>query len=57
MLDWYFSKTNDKIWLTTAPGTRAEQFYKKAGWSAVGHTKSGEIKFEMLYDDWKTLRD
>ncbi|MGB3074125.1 MAG: GNAT family N-acetyltransferase, partial [Chitinophagales bacterium] len=33
MLDWYFAQTKDKVWLGTAPGTRAEKFYRKAGWS------------------------
>lgn len=32
MLDWYFSQTSKSIWLSTGTGTRAENFYKKAGW-------------------------
>jgi GNAT superfamily N-acetyltransferase len=52
MMDWYFTQTADTIWLGTAPGTRAEQFYRKAGWTEVGmHGK--EIKFEMSKDDWE----
>src|SRR5688572_24863671 len=31
MLDWYFSQTSKTIWLGTAPGTRAEVFYRKRG--------------------------
>jgi GNAT superfamily N-acetyltransferase len=51
MLDWYFAQTNETVWLGTAPKTRAENFYRKAGWIATGlHGK--EIKFEMTYDDW-----
>jgi len=51
MLDWYFSKTHETVWLGTAPGTRAAGFYRKAGWKEVGmHGK--ELKFEMTYTDW-----
>ena len=51
MLDWYFSQTKATVWLGTAPGTRAEIFYTKQGWSTVGmHGK--ETKFEMTFEDW-----
>ena len=51
MLDWYFSQTKEKVWLGTSPKTRAENFYRKQGWSEVGmHGK--EIKFEMTFEDW-----
>lgn len=52
MLDWYFSQTQKTVWLSTAPGTRAEKFYKKIGWSVVGTYGKGEIKFEMEFSDW-----
>lgn len=52
MLDWYFTQTKEKVWLGTAPKTRAEMFYKKTGWTEVGMHGKGEIKFEMTYDDW-----
>lgn len=52
MLDWYFSKTDTKVWLGTSPNTRAETFYRKQGWKAAGmHGK--ELKFEMTSEDWK----
>ena len=54
MLDWYFTKTKEKVWLGTAFHTRAEQFYRKAGWTAVGTHGAKEIKFEMTYNDWTT---
>jgi len=51
MLDWYFNQTLDTVWLGTAPQTRAEGFYRKAGWQEAGiHGK--EIKFEMTYHNW-----
>jgi GNAT superfamily N-acetyltransferase len=53
MLDWYFSQTDTKVWLSTATGTRAETFYRLNGWKEVGITKSGEVKFEMTYECWK----
>lgn len=53
MLQWYFSKTQTTVWLGTAPGTRAEGFYKKHGWNEVGTHGKNEIKFEMTYTDWK----
>ncbi len=55
MMNWYFNKTDADIWLSTAPGTRAESFYRRAGWRNTGMTKSGEVKFEMTSDEWKNL--
>ncbi|SOD11867.1 GNAT family N-acetyltransferase [Pedobacter xixiisoli] len=52
MLNWYFSKTEETIWLGTAPKTRAEVFYNKAGWKPTGMHGKKEIKFEMTYTDW-----
>jgi len=34
-----------RMWLTTDPGTRAEKFYRVAGWQAVGR-KGSELLFE-----------
>lgn len=53
MLNWYFSQTEKAVWLGTSPNTRAENFYRKAGWKEVGVHRDGEIKFEMSFDDWK----
>lgn len=52
MLDWYFSQTKETVWLGTAPGTRAETFYRKAGWVETGVYGKGEIKFEMSFYNW-----
>ncbi len=54
MMDWYFSQTTASIWLSTTPGTRAEQFYRKAGWIATGAYGKGEIKFEMTKQQWNS---
>ena len=55
MLDWYFTKTENKVWLGTAFNTRAEQFYRKAGWKEIGLNGTKEIKFEMSNEDWTKL--
>ena len=52
MLDWYFWQTKTTVWLGTAYNTRAEGFYRKAGWKEVGTHGPKEIKFEMRYEDW-----
>lgn len=56
MLDWYFTRTKDKVWLGTAPDTRAEKFYRNAGWREVGTHGTKEIKFEMTYNEWVNAR-
>jgi GNAT superfamily N-acetyltransferase len=56
MLDWYFSQTKETVWLGTDINTRAEKFYRKAGWTEVGLNGSNEIKFEMTYEEWINLR-
>ena len=36
----------ERMWLTTDPGTRAEAFYRAAGWNAIGH-RGSELLFEI----------
>ncbi len=52
MLHWYFAQTEQPVWLGTAPGTRAEGFYRSAGWSETGMHGKGELKFELTADQW-----
>ena len=54
MMNWYFSQTDETVWLSTSPGTRAETFYKMQGWKEAGVYGKGELKFEMKKADWKT---
>ena len=56
MLDWYFKQTQHTVWLGTAPQTRAENFYRKAGWIESGTHGKKEIKFEMNFSDWERNR-
>lgn len=53
MLDWYFSMTSKTVWLSTAPHSRAAQFYMQQGWACVGNTKQVELKFEITADRWR----
>lgn len=52
MLDWYFAQTPEPVWLSTASGTRAEEFYHRQGWRKIGRTPSGEVRFELTARDW-----
>jgi GNAT superfamily N-acetyltransferase len=54
MMDWFFSHMVSSVWLSTDPGTRAENFYRKAGWIATGTEANGEIRFELSRDGWLT---
>lgn len=56
MIDWYFTQTDKTVWLGTAPNTRAEKFYRRAGWKEIGVHGKGEIKFEMTKDNWNSLK-
>jgi GNAT superfamily N-acetyltransferase len=56
MMNWYFSQTQQTVWLGTEPGTRAEQFYLRQGWTAAGIVNKCEAKFEMTYEDWQRLQ-
>jgi ribosomal protein S18 acetylase RimI-like enzyme len=45
--DWLWSQGLTRLWLTTAPGTRAQGFYEAGGWTHAGVTEHGEIRFEL----------
>ena len=53
MLNWYFNRTKQPIWIGTSPNTRAEIFYRNYGWKEAGKQPNGEIKFKLTFDDWK----
>lgn len=52
MLYWYFEQTKTNVWLGTSPNTRAEVFYRNAGWKEISTHGKDEIKFEMTYENW-----
>ena len=43
---WLFERGAEKIWLTTAAASRAEGFYRAAGWHVAAVEPNGEIRFE-----------
>ena len=47
MVRWLFAAGHTSIWLTTDPNTRAEGFYRAAGWQEAGATADDEIRFEL----------
>ena len=54
LLTWYFAQTQETIELSTAPGTRAEEFYRRQGWREIGRTSSGEVQFELTAATWRS---
>jgi len=46
LLAWLEQHAQRPIWLSTAPGTRAEAFYRTRGWQDCGIVASGERRFE-----------
>lgn len=52
MLDWMFAADADYVWLSTEAGTRAEGFYRAAGWRYVGLEPNGEARYEMTREKW-----
>jgi GNAT superfamily N-acetyltransferase len=46
MIEWMTSQPVARWWLTTEAGTRAERFYERAGWTRIGVTGAGEVRFE-----------
>jgi len=46
-VNWLREQRCSRLWLSTAPGTRAEGFYDHVGWQRAGHTETGEVRFEL----------
>ena len=47
MVDYLFASGLQRLNLSTASGTRAQQFYIKAGWQLTKRDQHGEAFFEM----------
>ena len=47
MIDWCRSNGIKNLWLTTDGNTRAESFYRKAGWKQTGIQPNGELRFAL----------
>jgi GNAT superfamily N-acetyltransferase len=50
MVEWLFAEGVQCIWLSTAPGTRAQRFYESAGWTFCRILPDGEAYYELRRD-------
>ena len=46
MIRWLFDKGLTRVYLSTAPGTRAQSFYEATGWKFTGIDSRGEATYE-----------
>lgn len=44
MLGWATAQCISELWLTTSEATRAEKFYRMAGWKKAGKAEDGELR-------------
>jgi GNAT superfamily N-acetyltransferase len=51
MVSWLWSQGLSRLWLTTTAATRAERFYRTAGWCEMGRAEDGELRFELARPD------
>ena len=47
MVAWLWESGLERLWLTTAPATRAQSFYEAAGWRQAPHADPRELRFEL----------
>jgi GNAT superfamily N-acetyltransferase len=52
MLHWLAERGVSEVWLSTEPGTRADRFYRTAGWRFTG-IQRGEANFTMSLHEWQ----
>jgi prevent-host-death family protein len=57
MVEWLFQCGARAITLGTDAGTRAERFYRTAGWQHIGPDARGEAQFEMTRALWISVRE
>lgn len=55
MVGWLFAQGHERLDLGTQPDSRAEAFYRRAGWRPIDDTlnTAGDRCFELLRTDWK----
>ena len=56
MLDAYFATGAASLWLSTGPATRAERFYRAAGWRHAGVEGNGDHRYEIDAAQWAAAR-
>lgn len=47
MVTWLWAQGLQRLWLTTAPGTRAEAFYRSLGWRCCGVVSGDDVRLEL----------
>jgi GNAT superfamily N-acetyltransferase len=47
VVDWLWSLGHQRIWLSTASGTRAQRFYVAQGWQLRDAVSGGDIRLEL----------
>lgn len=47
-MEWLWANGSDRVWLTTAQGTRAAGFYERRGWIANGRGEHGDVRYEHV---------
>jgi GNAT superfamily N-acetyltransferase len=52
MVDWLFATGLPRLSLGTQPDSRADAFYRRAGWRPLHIDDHGERRFELLANDW-----
>lgn len=55
MLEWAREQGFERLSLGTEAGTRAAQFYGRAGWKQAGVTPDGELAFTLVLSSWRPL--
>ena len=45
-LEWLWENGAERVWLTTAAGTKAVRFYEKRGWTCTGTGPRGDLRYE-----------
>jgi GNAT superfamily N-acetyltransferase len=46
-IDWLWDAGAGRVWLHTAPNTKAAAFYRRRGWIMTGTHPTGDIRFEQ----------
>ena len=46
-VQWLWTQGAKTIWLTTDPHTRADEFYRRQGWTRCGIEDGAEVRYEL----------
>jgi GNAT superfamily N-acetyltransferase len=46
-LQWLWQQGARRVWLATGPGTRAQGFYERRGWTQAGDGPGSDIRMEL----------